>query len=84
MEVKLNFLQSSVACVKTNAVNQPFPTFNGFHATGVARGVQGVMAAPIFLAYLVIFCDKRRYPEQKTVVRLKSNILVPPNSPQNI
>jgi len=33
---------------------------------------------PKFLEHAVILCLERRYPEQNSVIRLKSNILPPP------
>ena len=38
------------------------------------------MAPPKFLEITVIFCFERRFSKQNSVIRLKSNILPPPNS----
>jgi len=35
--------------------------------------------SPQFLENIVILCFERRYPKQNNVIRLKSNILSPPN-----
>jgi len=50
---------------------------------GVARGIKGAMAPPKYLENIVILCFERRFSKQNSVIRLKSNILVPPNSPPN-
>ena len=45
---------------------------------GVARGAKRTMASPKSLENVVILCFERRFSEQNSVIRLKSNILAPP------
>jgi len=45
---------------------------------GVTRGAKGAMPPPNILENIVIFCFKRRFSKQNSVIRLKSNILAPP------
>ena len=44
----------------------------------VARGAKGAMAPITFLENIVFLCFEKRYSKQSSVIRLKSNILVPP------
>ena len=41
---------------------------------GIARGVEGAMALPTFLAYLVILCFERRWPKQNIAAPWKLKI----------
>ena len=45
---------------------------------GVARGDKGTMPPQIFRKYSHL-CFERRFSKQNNVIRLKSNILAPPN-----
>jgi len=48
-------------------------------SVGVARGGKKGHAPPKFLENIVILCFERRFSIQNSVIRLKSNILAPPN-----
>jgi len=54
----------------------PYWTKRG-RSIGVARGANG--ATPTFLDNINILCFEKRFSKQNSVIRLKSNILVPPN-----
>jgi len=47
-------------------------------STGVARGGQRGHAPPKFLENTVILCFERRFSKQNSVIRLKTDILLPP------
>jgi len=49
---------------------------------GVDRGAKGP-SPPKFLEHIVILYFERRFSKQNSVIRLKSDILAPPNSPPN-
>ena len=51
---------------------------SGVGIMGVARGGQRSRAPARFLEKTVIFCFERRFSTQNSVIRLKSNILAPP------
>jgi len=46
---------------------------------GVAKGGKGAMAPPKFLENIVILWFERPFSTQNSVIRLKSNIVPPPN-----
>ena len=48
------------------------------HGHRRSKGAYGAMP-PQFLEHIVILCFERRYPKQNSVIRLKPNILPPPN-----
>ena len=62
------------ASVRSHEVHCNIPT-----VIGVARGVKRAMAPPTFLENIVFLCFERRFSIQNGVIRLKSNILAPPN-----
>ena len=48
-----------------------------------SQGDQRGHGPPKIFENIVILCFERRFSKQNSVIRLKSNILVPPNSPPN-